>query len=67
VLGWEPRISLEEGLARTYEWIEEQVRQSLARQPMVEPIGEPVARGVAGGAPMAGAAMDGAPPQGATA
>jgi nucleoside-diphosphate-sugar epimerase len=29
VLGWEPQISLEEGLARTYRWIEEQVRQSL--------------------------------------
>ncbi len=28
VLGWEPRISLEEGLARTYAWIEEQVKAS---------------------------------------
>ena len=27
VLGWEPKISLEEGLERTYNWIEEQVRQ----------------------------------------
>ncbi|MFQ5804385.1 MAG: NAD-dependent epimerase/dehydratase family protein [Candidatus Methylomirabilales bacterium] len=26
VLGWEPEISLEEGLARTYAWIEDQVR-----------------------------------------
>ena len=26
VLGWEPQVSLEEGLARTYEWIEKQVR-----------------------------------------
>ena len=25
VLGWEPRISLEEGLSRTYDWIEQQV------------------------------------------
>jgi nucleoside-diphosphate-sugar epimerase len=30
VLGWEPAISLEEGLARTYTWIEAQVRQKLA-------------------------------------
>ena len=29
VLGWEPQISLEEGLKRTYDWIEEQVRQTL--------------------------------------
>jgi nucleoside-diphosphate-sugar epimerase len=27
VLGWEPKISLEEGLERTYYWIEEQVWQ----------------------------------------
>lgn len=26
VLGWEPRITLEEGLSRTYRWIAEQVR-----------------------------------------
>jgi GDP-D-mannose 3', 5'-epimerase len=30
VLGWEPQISLEEGLARTYAWIEQQVRHQLA-------------------------------------
>ncbi len=30
VLGWEPQISLEEGLATTYAWIEKQVRNSLA-------------------------------------
>jgi nucleoside-diphosphate-sugar epimerase len=27
VLGWEPRISLEDGLGRTYQWIEGQVRE----------------------------------------
>jgi nucleoside-diphosphate-sugar epimerase len=30
VLGWEPRISLEEGLARTYNWIEQQVQHKMA-------------------------------------
>jgi nucleoside-diphosphate-sugar epimerase len=29
VLSWEPEISLEKGLARTYKWIERQVRKSL--------------------------------------
>jgi GDP-D-mannose 3',5'-epimerase len=34
VLGWEPQISLEEGLARTYQWIERQVAESVvARGP----------------------------------
>jgi len=27
-LGWKPKVSLREGLERTYEWIEEQVRKS---------------------------------------
>ena len=27
ILRWEPQISLEEGLARTYQWIEQQVRE----------------------------------------
>lgn len=27
VLGWEPEISLEEGMKRTYEWIEQQVKE----------------------------------------
>ena len=27
VLGWEPKVSLEEGLAKTYRWIEEQVKK----------------------------------------
>lgn len=30
VLGWEPCISLKEGLEKTYPWIEEQVRRALA-------------------------------------
>jgi GDP-D-mannose 3',5'-epimerase len=33
VLGWEPQISLEEGLATTYAWIERQVQASLASAP----------------------------------
>lgn len=31
VLGWEPEVPLEEGLARTYKWIEEQVRSKLEK------------------------------------
>ena len=32
VLGWEPQISLEEGLARTYRWIEAQVEAKMKEQ-----------------------------------
>lgn len=35
VLEWEPSISLEEGLQRTYLWIEEQVRQRYSQQKML--------------------------------
>ena len=31
VLGWEPEISLEEGLSTTYKWIENEVRQTLGK------------------------------------
>src|SRR5207249_6112895 len=33
VLDWEPQISLEDGLARTYKWIENQVREKLEANP----------------------------------
>jgi nucleoside-diphosphate-sugar epimerase len=33
VLKWEPAISLEEGLSRTYAWIEEQVQKQLEQDP----------------------------------
>jgi nucleoside-diphosphate-sugar epimerase len=39
VLGWEPAISLEEGLARSYAWIEAQVRQRLTYQ-AAQPTGD---------------------------
>jgi len=39
VLGWEPQISLEEGIARTYEWIEAQVAASLT----IEGVGDAAA------------------------
>ncbi len=36
-LGWEPRVSLEEGLARTYTWVEAQVRGALASGTLAVP------------------------------
>jgi nucleoside-diphosphate-sugar epimerase len=37
VLGWEPSVSLEEGLAKTYPWVEAQVRAAMAGAPVPEP------------------------------
>lgn len=34
VLGWEPQVSLEEGLAYTYAWIEEELRKTAHRDAM---------------------------------
>jgi nucleoside-diphosphate-sugar epimerase len=36
VLGWEPQISLEEGLGRTYRWIEQQVIAAEKETPAVQ-------------------------------
>ena len=36
VLGWEPEISLEDGIERTYRWIEEQVATTLALPAVAE-------------------------------
>lgn len=38
VLGWEPAITLEQGLAPTYHWIEEQVRAKMAAAGELEPL-----------------------------
>ncbi|HET9794865.1 MAG TPA: NAD-dependent epimerase/dehydratase family protein [Thermoanaerobaculia bacterium] len=38
VLGWEPRVSLEEGLAATYPWVEAQVRAAAEAAPVPQPV-----------------------------
>jgi len=41
VLGWEPGVSLEKGLGITYRWIEDRVREHIARAPdMKKALGE---------------------------
>ncbi len=35
VLSWEPQVSLEEGLARTYAWIEQQVKMQFETRPVL--------------------------------
>jgi nucleoside-diphosphate-sugar epimerase len=32
VLGWEPQVSLEEGIDRTYPWIRAQLAEQLSRE-----------------------------------
>lgn len=41
VLGWEPAVSLEEGIAHTYRWVEAQVRARLAGEAGATPVVAP--------------------------
>ncbi len=48
VLGWTPTITLEDGLSRTYQWIEKQVRQDLsAKRPEILAVSAPQATSLA--------------------
>ena len=44
-LGWRPEVSLSEGIARTYEWIEERVRNRSVGVPV---LGDALVAGAAG-------------------
>jgi GDP-D-mannose 3',5'-epimerase len=46
VLGWEPEISLEEGLARTYPWIEDQLAKTFLSARETEPLASGMGAGV---------------------
>jgi nucleoside-diphosphate-sugar epimerase len=35
VLGWEPEVSLEDGMARTYEWINAMVEKDKKKTPKI--------------------------------
>ncbi|MEL6704120.1 MAG: NAD-dependent epimerase/dehydratase family protein [Bacteroidota bacterium] len=39
-LGWEPQIALEDGIARTYAWIEQEVRAKLVREGVLSASGD---------------------------
>ncbi len=43
VLGWEPEISLEEGLSRTYFWIESQLQEKFGKGELSLGAGEDLA------------------------
>ena len=44
MLGWEPEISLEEGMVRTYIWVEEQVRHAMIEAQHEEATTETISR-----------------------
>ncbi|MDR7536511.1 MAG: hypothetical protein QN183_09115, partial [Armatimonadota bacterium] len=53
VLGWEPQVPLEEGLARTYRWIEGELRRAgrIAEEAAEGAVPAPALRGVLAAGP----------------